>query len=493
MKSSLAFFLLQFTVWAGAIAQNRILVSLQKDLKGPYTGKLFVYTLKDTSQQFSITPSVDEAAFSTEVFNWKYGETIEIPQYANALNVRLPLLSPGYYKLIAILDTNNADRGNWATGNLFTRNEAIMQVVEGKENKVELTLSHAFPARNFPENDSIQEIRLISTQLSRFSGFPVEMKAAVILPPGYKNDPARVYPVVYIIPGWGGTHHNALAAGARKSYGVGIGKEKIYVFLNPESKHSFGLHAFVDSRVNGPWGRAFVEEMMPFIQKKYRTSSNPALNFITGQSTGGYGAVWLALNFPEHFGGCWASAPDPLDFSSFTGVDIYNDENFFTDNNGLERGFNKVKGVFTSTLRKQFTLEAFEGAGGQQQSFEAEFGIAGVNGQPVRLFDGTTGKINHEVARSWRLYDMATWVSSNAGALQKLVKFPVRIFVGSNDNFLLDRSALSFAEKIKAFRLPVYVEEIPGADHFTVRNEAVIHKIQLEMDTLIEATEIKKK
>lgn len=71
--------------------------------------------------------------------------------------------------------------------------------------------------------------------------------------------------MVYIIPGWAGTHHNAYNEGHLTNYANGIGEEKIYVFLNPETQTPFGLHAFVDSRVNGPWGTALVEELMPFI------------------------------------------------------------------------------------------------------------------------------------------------------------------------------------------------------------------------------------
>ncbi|WP_158643829.1 alpha/beta hydrolase [Pseudobacter ginsenosidimutans] len=476
--------LILLSAFIGTNAQNRIMVSLQNDLKGPYTGRLFVYTLKDTSKHFSMNFAEDEAAFSAEVFNWKNGQTIELPQYAIALNQRLPQLSSGYYKLIAILDTNTRDRGIAAPGNLFTRQEAILKVSEGKENTVELMLSHVFPAKTFPENDSIREVNFISDLLSRFKGYPVTIKAAVILPPGYEREANNTYPVVYVIPGWGGTHYQALSAGARKIYGVGTGKNKIYVFLNPELQNAYGPHAFVDSRVNGPCGKALVEELMPYIQKTFRASPDPRLNFLTGQSTGGYGAVWLALGYPEKFGGAWVTAPDPLDFSSFTGVDIYNDENYYTDSKGRERGINKVNGVFTSTLRKTFALEIFEANGGQQQAFDAEFGPADINGRPLKLFDEITGKINKTVANSWRLYDMAFYAESYAETLKK-IKFPVRIYVGSNDNFLLNESALSFARKIKHLNLPIYVEEIPGADHFQVRNVSVTRNIQTEIDQLI--------
>lgn len=487
IKKGLLPFLLLLLSCINADAQQRIKISLASDLKGPYTGRLLVYTLKDTSKQFGMSASEDEAAFSMEVSNWKSGETKELPQEATALNLKLADLAPGYYKVIAILDTNTRERGKMAPGNLFTRKESMLKVSEGTENEVELLLSHAFPVRPFPGNDSIREITLTSPLLSAFRKYPVEMKAAVILPHGFENDKDKTFPVVFIIPGWGGIHQQALSAGARNAYGIGRGNEKIYVFLNPEVQSPYGLHGYVDSKVNGPWGQALIQELMPFMQRTYRASADPKLNFLMGQSTGGYAAVWLALHYPASFGGTWATAPDPLDFSSFTGINLYRDGNFYTDENGQERGFNKVKGAFTSTLRKTYGLEIFEGDGGQQQSFEAEFGLPDKSGRPRRLFDVVSGKIDKAVVNSWKPYDMALYVKSHADKLRKQLNGPVHLFVGDNDNFLLNEPALLFGEKIKSLNLPVHVDIVPGADHFQVRSPAVVEQIQREMDLQIQA------
>ncbi|MBO9636119.1 MAG: hypothetical protein J7578_23650, partial [Chitinophagaceae bacterium] len=271
------------------------------------------------------------------------------------------------------------------------------------------------------------------------------------------------------------------------AYGIGMGTEKIYVFLNPESQTPFGLHGFVDSRVNGPWGKALVEELMPYVQKNFRGATDPQLNFLTGQSTGGYSVVWLALNYPGRFGGAWSTAPDPLDFSHFIGVNLYEDGNYYTGTNGNERGFNKVRNTFISTIRKTCLLEIFEGDGGQQQSFAAEFGMPGKDGRPVNCFDAQTGKIDKAVVSTWKNYDMSRFVLSNAGKLKKKLKSPVHIFAGAADNFLLNTSAISFAVKIKNTGLPIRVEEVSGADHFQVRNSQVSETIQMEIDKQIAA------
>lgn len=484
IKLSVLFFL--FLACMGSNAQNKIRVSLGNGLNGPYTGTLMVFTLKDTTRQFGMSMSDEEAAFSVNVSNWKSGETREITHHDNALNVKLNDLSAGYYKMIAILDTNLQERGKMAPGNLYTRKEMVIKITEGAANTAALILTNIVPVRPFPGNDSIREITLASQVLSAFRKYPVEMKAGVVLPPGYQRDKDQTYPVVFIIPGWGGTHHQALSAGARKAYGAGSGKEKIYVFLNPETQSPYGLHGYVDSRVNGPWGKALIEELMPYVQKTYRGSADPRLNFLMGQSTGGYAAVWLALHYPGHFGGAWASAPDPLDFSNFTGINLYRDPNFYTDDKGRERGFYKVNGKFMSTLRKTHDLEVFEGDGGQQQSFEAEFGLPGHFGRPQRLFDNVTGKIDKSIVKTWKPYDLSLYVKSHAAQLRRTLKGPIHVYVGEYDNFLLNESALLFFEKTKNLKLPILVEIVPGADHFNVRNAAIVEKIQKEIDEQIQ-------
>lgn len=312
------------------------------------------------------------------------------------------------------------------------------------------------------------------------------MKAGIICPASYFMDTTRIFPVVYIIPGWGGTHFNALSKGARSAYGIGQGQDKVYVFLNPETQTPWGLHAFVDSRVNGPWGAALVNELMPFIASQFRVSKDPALTFITGQSSGGYGAVWLALHYPEKFGGCWATAPDPVDFSSFTGGDIYRDSNYYYDRLGRERGIFLANGTFKSTLRKARLTEELEGDGGQQQSFEAAFGLPGADGRPRQLFDASTGKMDRAVSRSWKQYDLAWYVCRHWNEIKKKRAGKIRIYVGADDNFRLDESVASFSEKIKTVGADIHCEIIPGADHFSVRSAALTAKIQQQMDAIIQ-------
>lgn len=490
MKRTIIFLLTIFSI-SFAYGQIKIEVGLDSDLKGPFSGRLFIFTISDTTKQFGIGPQEGEASFSVQVNNWKQGETIKIPQNPNYLNTKLSELKNGTYKCVAVLDTNIHERGISAPGNLYSKKEVIMKVEASNSNTVKIVLTNMFPLRIFKETETIKEVVIPSTLLTKFRKETIYIKAAVVLPSNYKKEENRQYPVVYVIPGWGGVHHQALSANARKNYGVGQGEAKIFVFLNPETQTPFGLHGFVDSKVNGPWSKALVEEFIPYIQMNFNVSTQPKLNFLTGQSTGGYSVVWLSMNYPSYFGSAWATSPDPLDFRSFTGVNIYKDKNYYTKSDGSERGFNLMDGKFKTTIRSTRLIEEFEGDGGQQQSFEAEFGLPSKNGRPISLFDLQTGKINKEVVAQWRNYDLSYFGKKNKKILSKMMNGKVNIYVGDQDNFLLNQSAISFANNLKKSNLPVHVQVIKGANHFTVRNMELTNEIIKEMDLIIKENQKK--
>lgn len=468
-----------------AFCQIQVRVHLSPKFTGPLKGRLMIYTLSDTSKQFGANPDINEAAFALDVKDWNQGQVITFAQQSDFLNRNITQLVPGLYKMIAILDTNTHERGTFAEGNLFTREETIIDIKAGKNTVTNLVLDRLFPKRVFKENDSIRELSVYSPLLSEFRKESIFMKAAVVLPKGYDKEKSRIYPVVYIIPGWGGVHYQALSAAVRKTYGVGLGEAKIFVFLNPESQTPFGLHGFVDSRVNGPWSKALTEELIPHFQKQFRASTDPDLNFLAGQSTGGYSAVYLSLYYPRHFGGAWATSPDPLDFRSFTGVNLYEDKNFFISPDGRERGFNLVDGKFISTLRVAKLTEDFEGEGGQQQSFEAVFGIPGKNGRPQSLYDASNGNINKNVFVNWKRYDLSAYAKRNAKILKKYMHGRVEIYVGGKDNFLLNKSALAFSENINNSGLPITISVLEKEDHFSVRGPSLTLEISRQMDEVI--------
>jgi S-formylglutathione hydrolase FrmB len=467
-------------------AQTKIYLHLDSSVNNTLAGRLLIFTTTDTVKGVPDQPNYQQPTFAVNVTNWKKDSVLVVQQQAEAFSTPLQELAPGYYKIAAFMDAHPEERGGFNTDNIYSRKNALLEVKAGSVNEAHLYMDGRVKVRPFKENDSLKLLDLKSSLLSAFHQKDVFVKGAVILPADYNANSSKTYPVVYIIPGWGGTHLDAMSNTPRKRYGIGMGQPKIYVYLNPETQTPWGLHVFIDSKVNGPWGRALVEEVIPYVQKTYRATTDPNQTFVMGQSSGGYPSLWLLLNYPKSFGGGWAVSPDPVDFSNFNGVDLYaKNANFYTFNDGTPVPFDIRKGQAKGTMKQNIQIELFNDDGGQQVSFEAVYGKMGKNGRPQPLFDRVTGKVDKRVLADWKAYDMGLFIQKNWKRLANNLNGKIHIYAGAEDNFLLNKSVEAFKTKADKLKADMVVEIIPTADHWSIWSEAFTQRIQKELDAAI--------
>ena len=291
---------------------------------------------------------------------------------------------------------------------------------------------------------SIKPIDFPSPSLTAFWGKPTRIRGIVLLPPGY--DATRdTYPTVYRTEGFGGSL-NSLAAQARRHYQLMKAEETppmIRVFLDHSSP--WGTHEFADSVNNGPWGKALTEELIPSLESRYRMDKEPTGRFTTGHSSGGWFAIWQQVRYPNVFGGTWARAPDPVDFRSFTGINIYGrDANAYARPDGsaqylVRDASGKEVTPFKDYAQRENVLGDF---GGQIDSFDWVFSPRGADGRPQPLFNRTTGKVDPEVARYWRdNYDISAIIRRDWEKLKPQLDGKIHVIMGTMDTFHLDESA----------------------------------------------------
>ncbi|HEX2533052.1 MAG TPA: alpha/beta hydrolase-fold protein [Chitinophagaceae bacterium] len=465
-------------------AQTRIYVHLDSSFRRSFTGRLFVHATSDTAKGVPNETDYRQPTFALQVRDWTPGRPVVINDSAEAFSVKPSAMQPGFYKLVAFLDAHPELRGSGNPGNVYSRKDALLEVRPGGVNETHIHINAEIKPRPFRETDTLKLLDLSSPLLSAFHKKEVRIRAAVLLPAEYHQQPGKTYPVVYIIPGWGGTHFDAQGAGPRKRYGIGTGLPKIYVYLNPEDATPWGLHAFVDSRVNGPWGRALVEEVLPHVQQAYRASREKT--FLIGHSSGGYPAVWLPLHYPKAFAGTWAVSPDPLDFSSFTGIDLYApDANFYVDSRGDSIGLDIRNGKYQQTIKRSMDIERYNDDGGQQTSFEAVYGVPGADGRPRPLFDRATGRVDPSVVADWKRYDLGRWMKENGRRAARELKGRIHVYAGAQDNFNLHLSVQAFGKKAALLKQALVTELIPGADHWSVWSPAFTLRVQKELEEAI--------
>ncbi len=466
----------------------KLYVHMDSAIRKTVTGRLYIFSQPDTSKAvvdpdpFNPTPT-----FIKNVAHWDGLQPLLIDSSVSAYPVKLNKLQPGVYKMAAILDINTEERVNTAApGNLFSPKDILLEVNKVGSSEAHIFLSREFKERTFRENDSTRQVVLKSSILSEFHKKPVYIKAGLKLPASYSSDLDKQYPVVFIIPGWGGTHYDISQKQTVQRYGMDLGKEKIYIYLNPETQTVWGLHAFVDSKVNGPWGKSLVTELIPYLQEHYRITRDASQYFVAGQSSGGYGALWLQLHYPESFGGCWAVSPDPVDFRDFTGYNLYaGHNNVYTDSAGNLRPFFSWQGQYLSTIKRFIEFEDFMGDGGQQQSFEAEFGELGKDGKPELLFNRKTGVINKSAVEKWRSYDLGIYFQQNWPLLKDKLENKIHVFAGEEDNFFLNRSVAFFRERVVNLKATAVAELIPGANHWSIWSPAFSQRMQAAFDARI--------
>jgi S-formylglutathione hydrolase FrmB len=133
-------------------------------------------------------------------------------------------------------------------------------------------------------------------------------------PPSYDAEPERRYPSVYVIQGMTGI--------ARAWFNVRpwetsfpdsvteLGPEAIVVLVDAFT--AVGGSQFIDSPAIGRYHTYLCDEIVPWIDDRYRTLDAAAHRGIQGKSSGGYGAMVTPMLRPDLFGGLATHAGDAL-------------------------------------------------------------------------------------------------------------------------------------------------------------------------------------
>jgi hypothetical protein len=316
-------------------------------------------------------------------------------------------------------------------------------------------------------------VRITSKLASAFWGHPMPLGAVVLLPKGYAENTTKRYPVVYTIghfserPPFGFTFDGCdkpetaeakaarLARTAREpgcelqqAWTTGKVPEMIAVFIQHTTPYYDDSYV-LNSENNGPYGDAITQELIPEIDRRFRTIASPYARVLTGGSTGGWDVLALQIHYPNVFGGAWGLYPDQLDFRNYQLGNVYADSNAYVRTNGswLPRevpSSRTPEGLTTMTVREENQAElviASKGrSGGQWDGWQAAWAPVGTDGYPKPLWDKRTGRIDKTVAESMRAkgYDLRDYVERNWKTLGPQLVGKLHIAVGDMDNYFLN-------------------------------------------------------
>jgi S-formylglutathione hydrolase FrmB len=152
-------------------------------------------------------------------------------------------------------------------------------------------------------------------------GDPHVRKLAAWLPPGYDEDAVRGrssgrgrrYPVLFDLVGFTGSglahvnwrpfDENVPERAARLIAEKRMGPA-IIVF--PDCFTSLGGNQYVNSSAVGRYADYLTRELIPFVDREFRTLASRDHRGCFGKSSGGYGAIIHAMQYPEH----WSAIAD---------------------------------------------------------------------------------------------------------------------------------------------------------------------------------------
>ena len=190
-----------------------------------------------------------EPFFAGDVKQLEPGREITIDDVADGFPERLSGLPAGRYFVQALVDRDqDHHHPGRAPGNWYSR---VAEIQFNPRAELVATLDvmeEVPPDAPFPETDVVKELVLESRLLSHFHGRPVRQRGAVVLPASYATEPERRYPVLYIIPGFGGSYRSALAY---QTGGPPAGAgETEFIRVVVEGDCKWGHHAFAARRAS---------------------------------------------------------------------------------------------------------------------------------------------------------------------------------------------------------------------------------------------------
>ena len=486
----------------------------------PLDGRLLLLLSTDPSAeprlQINDSPTT-QIVFGADVENWKPGTLARVGENAFGYPIRtLSQLKPGEYTVQALLNRyetfhladgrilklppDHGEGQQWQSkpGNIYS--QPVKVTIGPGGHPVTLTLDQEIPPIPPPKDTQyIKHIRIRSERLSKFYGTDMYLGAHVLVPAGFDEHPQARYPLIVFhghFPGDFGDFRSVPPdpdlkpdyserfhlAGYNK-----IEQQENYDFykkwtgpdfprmLIVEIQHAnpyYDDSYAVNSANVGPYGDAIMYELIPEIERRFRGIGQGWARFTYGGSTGGWEALAVQLFYPDEFNGAFCACPDPIDFRAYTVIDIYKDKNAFflegphmrVPRPAMRNYLGQISATVESTNYLELALGTKTRSGGQWDIWEAVFSPTGPDGYPMRLWDKTTGEIDHTVAEAWKKYDLRYQLETNWPTLGPKVRGKLHIYVGEADTYYLNNAVYLMEDFLKqAANPPADAEVAYGA------------------------------
>ena len=276
----------------------------------------------------------------------------------------------------------------------------------------------------------------------------------VYLPPNYEES-NKSFPVVYCLTGFTGRgkmllNDNAFTPNLAQRLDNLIADETIkpMIVVMPDCFTYYGGSQYINSSATGDYEDYLTKEIVPFVDENFRTINDKNSRAVMGKSSGGYGALIMAMRHSDIFGlACSTSGDAYFEFCYFPGI---------------AEGFRAIKGDPKALVEKFWREDARKG----KEDFAAlnTIGMSACYSPNENSelgfdlpFDLETGEVRYDVWERWLAHDPVRMVEKHAADLKTLKL--LYIDAGTRDEFALDLGARILCKRLKNFNVPFIHEE----------------------------------
>lgn len=297
---------------------------------------------------------------------------------------------------------------------------------------------------------------------------PSERDLWVYLPPGYASA-KEALPAVFFLPGFAGT--------GEKFFGRGLHDPSLpstldhliaqgcppFLGVFSDCMTRLGGSQYVDSPALGAYASYLIEEIRPFVEGRYRCSGAWGA---VGHSSGGFGALHLAMNFPGALQAIACHAGD-------MGFDLC----YLGD---LPKA---VAGIQAAGGLQRFLQTFWDEPDPSPAAFSALNVLAmacaydpkpGGGSFPANLpFDPESGAIDFAAFQRWSAYDPLVQVEDPASAAALRDLRLLCLDAGNKDEYGLHLGARRLVKRLTALGIGHSYEEFPGGHRNLTRRYAL--------------------
>jgi enterochelin esterase-like enzyme len=166
------------------------------------------------------------------------------------------------------------------------------------------------PPPPVPDGITVEEIEVHGPSLAgNLEGNDVERQVIVVLPPSYRTSRNKRFAVVYYLHGFaidGKNFYNYMHVPEAVAKNAAQGNELIVVV--PSSLTKMGGSMYSSSVTTGDFRRFIAEDLVRYIDGRYRTIATRGGRGLAGHSMGGYGTWVIGMDYPEVFDSIWAQS-----------------------------------------------------------------------------------------------------------------------------------------------------------------------------------------